>query len=137
MEFDSGVPAAQQSNWRLWNDFRAAGSEAGPPIWKADLGFGEPALCLDACTTEGHALLWRPVQNSGLVDAGAFSVILTVERWGSGIDLATETFPGLARVPTWCSAPGPWTTPSGTPAASPPPWTPRTPWWNGAASTRT
>ncbi|MFH1462974.1 MAG: CARDB domain-containing protein [Pseudomonadota bacterium] len=107
VEADGGIPAAQQPNWASWNNFRAAGSEQGPPTWKADLGFGEPSMCLDECDTEGHALLWLPVQNSGLVDAGAFSVTLTVDEGGVSAEVATETVSGLAAGASVVL--GPWT----------------------------
>ena len=71
---DSGIPATQQENWLSWNNFRAAGSEQGPPTWKADLALGDASLCLDECTTDGQVLLWFPVENRGLVDATGFMV---------------------------------------------------------------
>jgi hypothetical protein len=96
VEADGGIPLVQQPNWRSWNNFRAAGSEAGPPTWKADLGLGEPALCLDECSTGDHALLWLPVQNSGLVDAGAFAVTLVVDADATETEVVREEVTSLA-----------------------------------------
>ncbi len=96
VDADSGIPAVQQENWRSWNNFRAAGSEQGPPTWKADLAVGEPTLCLDECSSEGQVLLWFPVENRGLVDATGFMVRVYRDLGHVEEMVHGETISGLA-----------------------------------------
>jgi hypothetical protein len=93
---DGSIPATQQPNWLSWNNFRAAGSDQGPPTWKADLAFGQADFCTEECSTEGHVLLWQPVENRGLVDAGAFMVRIYQTGSPKEVMIHSQTVPGLA-----------------------------------------
>ena len=96
VDSDTSIPSVQQDNWASWNNFRAAGSEQGPPTWQADLGFGAPSWCLDECASEGHVLLWLPVENTGLLDAGGFDLEL-IQDFGDAEQLVhSEVIAGLA-----------------------------------------
>jgi hypothetical protein len=92
---DLGIPASQDDNWASWNNFRAAGSEQGPPTWKADLAFGRASFCTDECATDDHVLLWQPVENRGLVDAPAFVVRIYQTGGKKEAMIHSETVPGL------------------------------------------
>jgi hypothetical protein len=93
---DGSIPVSPDDNWDSWNNFRAAGSEQGPPTWKADLAFGDAVYCLDECGSEGHLLLWLPVENRGLVDAGSFMVRMYQTGGHKEIMIHSETVSGLA-----------------------------------------
>jgi hypothetical protein len=96
VDSDLGIPSSPDENWASWNNFRAAGSEQGPPTWKPDLAFGEASFCLDECRSDDHALLWLPVENRGLVDAGGFMVRVYQTGGHKEIMVHSETVMGLA-----------------------------------------
>ncbi len=95
VDSDAGIPSSQAENWLSWNNFRAGGSEQGPPTWLADLVPGGPSWCLEECA-QGRAQLYLPVENRGLVDADAFEVSFTMNDAGSVKALASSTVNGLA-----------------------------------------
>ena len=63
-----GIPEEQVPNWQSWNNFRAAGTEYGPSVWRANLVPGEPAVCTAECQ-DGLVTVWVPVENQGQVPA--------------------------------------------------------------------
>ncbi|MBL8619367.1 MAG: hypothetical protein JNM72_27380 [Deltaproteobacteria bacterium] len=70
IEDDGGVPVSPAPNWASWNTFRAGGTVLGPGHWRPNLRLGPPELCLDTCGA-GTVSLWVPVENDGLIPAGA------------------------------------------------------------------
>jgi hypothetical protein len=83
VEDDGSIPTTPVQSWTANNSFRAGNSETAVGLDRADLHPGEPDWCVDDCEM-GHAVLYFPVENGGLVDTGAVSVALySVDETGS------------------------------------------------------
>lgn len=101
---DGRIPATPTASWLGQNSFRAADSTPRPPVPEADLGVGEPSVCLDTCDA-GHVDAWFPVSNAGAADAG--SATLTVSR----LDGAVETLVDSVSVGVVVAGAGVWAGP--------------------------
>jgi len=89
---DASIPAAPTDSWDLWNDYRSAGLTTHREHWRADLQPGEPELCLDDCD-HGVVHIAIPIENEGLVEAGAFEVAVVAS---DGTRVGQDTVPGLS-----------------------------------------
>ena len=72
---DGSIPAVQQNNWLSWNNFRAGGTELGPANWRADVHFGDVAICRLACEYD-LVTFSVAVENSGLLPADGVEVMV-------------------------------------------------------------
>ena len=73
VEDDGGIPAAEEPNWEVWNNFRTGGTTYGLSTELADLVVDEPEHCRARCD-EGVVEVLVTVTNTGLARTPDFGL---------------------------------------------------------------
>jgi len=63
---DGSLPTVPETNWLLWNNFRAGGTTEGLSHWLPDLEAWPAEVCLDECEAD-TVDIYVPVDNGGLM----------------------------------------------------------------------